>query len=167
MIMRLFKITRLQFIFILSSPCSWSTASSSQDFPRKICSTDMHAKVEGQLVDARANWRSLLQHHKAFAPCDDGALAEDYSDAVASLLAQSQEQFTALKTLVKEHPDFLKWVLQHVDSSVSSDDLEKVIKNGESCAKTSELATLCSSIKQKAKSALAELSPVESRTYAK
>jgi hypothetical protein len=70
------------------------------------CSTAMYQQAEASLPSAAAGWGSLLKHQNAFGSCDDGGLAEGYSDAVVTLLADQWDQFDAFVGLSGRNPAF-------------------------------------------------------------
>ena len=61
-------------------------------------------------------WQAVFHSYNRYWRCDDGAIAEEYSDSVASLLAEHWDQFAELLTLTKKNPKFQAFVLRHVDA---------------------------------------------------
>jgi hypothetical protein len=118
------------------------------------CSTDMYQRADASLVTATGDWGSLLRHQKAFGSCDDGALAEGYSDAVVTLLAHRWDEFGVLVGLSSRNPDFRQWVVRHIDATASPDDLTKVLGNAAKCNSGSKAKYLCRQIGTAARDAL-------------
>ena len=118
------------------------------------CSTDMYKRADASLVRAATEWSLLLSHQRAFGSCDDGALAEGYSDAVVSLLAHHWDQFDALVGLSARNPAFSQWVIRHIDATADSEDLRKVLRNTASC--TGSAKRLCRALTRGAQNALTE-----------
>lgn len=117
------------------------------------CPIEMSKLAESSLVGARGSWPTLLEHRKAFAACDDGVLAEGYSDAVAHLLAQMWEQFPTFAALAKNQPEFQMWAIRHIDASASDEDLGRIIINATTCNDDVTVKALCNSIRQAARNA--------------
>jgi hypothetical protein len=128
----------------------------SQALAQKACSMDMYQRAESSLVDVRGSWPSLLDHQRAFDSCDDGALAEGYSDAVVTLLAQRWDQFSVFIVLSKEHPAFRRWVIRHIDATASDEDLKKVMLHAATCVDDVKTKRLCKAVRQAAAHALGE-----------
>jgi len=118
------------------------------------CSSDMYQRADASLVSAAAGWRSLLRHQKTFGSCDDGALAEAYSDAVVSLLAHRWDQFVAFVGLSDGNPAFRRWAIRHIDASAATDDLTKVARNSARCTGSAKAKDLCREIARAARNAL-------------
>ena len=118
------------------------------------CSTDMYQQADASLVSAAAGWGSLMRHQKAFGSCDDGALAEGYSDAVVSLLAHRWDQFDTFVGLSARYPDFRRWAIRHIDASASTDDLTKVAHNAARCPSSVKAKGLCREVARAARNAL-------------
>ena len=118
------------------------------------CSTAMYERADASLVSEAAVWDSLLKHHKAFSSCDDGALAEGYSDAVVTLLAHRWAQFDAFVGLSARNPAFRRWAIRHIDASASPDDLAKIAHNTARCTGPAKSKELCREIARAARNAL-------------
>ena len=118
------------------------------------CSIDMYKRADASIVTAAAGWRSLLGHWKTFASCDDGALAEGYSDAVVTLLANRWDQFDVFVALSERNPAFRRWAIRHIDATASSDDLEKIVRNAARCAGRAKTKSLCGEVGSAARDAL-------------
>jgi hypothetical protein len=131
----------------LVSATSAAAASNS-------CSNDMSMRADASLAGAAGAWGSLLKHWRAFTSCDDGGVAEGYSDAVVVLLARRWDQFDAFVSLSERNPAFRKWAIGHIDATTSSDDLKRVLRNTERCAGSAKRKGLCREIARAARDAL-------------
>ena len=118
------------------------------------CSPERYEQADATLISAARSWRTLLEHQRKFGSCDDGALAEGYSDAVVSLLARHWDQLIVLATLSNQDHAFRAWVIRHIDASASTGDLEMVARRAAKCARNSKTFELCGSIGRAANSAL-------------
>jgi hypothetical protein len=117
----------------------------------------MYEKAASSLFDARGSWTSLLKHQKVFGRCDDGALGEDYSDAVATLFAHRWDQFGVLFALTKRQPAFERWVIRHIDATGSEDDLKTILLNTATCPDDIAMKHLCKAVRKAARFSLVEL----------
>jgi hypothetical protein len=77
-------------------------------------------------IDHLNTWKRLAQARQQFANCDDGGVAEGFSDAVARLLARHWAQIPTLVSLIHTQPDFESFVLGHLNESDDFDDLKKI-----------------------------------------
>ena len=120
----------------------------------ETCAAEMSSRAVQTLPQAREDWKSLLRHREKFASCDDGELAEAYTEAVVGLFAYKWDQLDKFAGQVHGHANLQKWALRHIDSSASKEDLKKISSNASSCR--NGLKHLCKIIKQTSERALRE-----------
>ncbi len=92
-------------------------------------------------------WIQLQDHfHKyGLGACDDGDLADAYSDRVGKLLTRQWKDVSTLAFLVKSDPEFMQFVLRHVDARWEEGDAEKVASSArKQCPKSATV--LCARI---------------------
>jgi len=94
---------------------------------RDTCSREAAIAAETQATPK--TWADLYKSFRSFHQCDDGAVAEVFSDAVAILLADHWETIRDLNALVKAHPSFGKFVLRHTDVTMSLDQAQTLKGN--------------------------------------
>jgi hypothetical protein len=105
-------------------------------------------------ADRLKDWDALHGSFTRFAHCDDGAIAEGYSDTVGRLLAHDWKHIGALAKLVASDKKFESFVLRHIDETLPTDMLKTIASNAEkSCP--ADQAALCGKILRKARSASA------------
>ena len=114
----------------------------------------MYKRADTSLVSAADDWGSLLSHQKTFVSCDDGALAEGYSDAVVTLLAHRWDQFDVFVALSERNPNFRRWAIRHIDATASTDDLKTVVRNAARCPGNTKAKGLCGAVGREARDAL-------------
>lgn len=129
-------------------------ASSASSIER--CSPEMSDQAVSSLKEAEKNWGALLAHQKKFISCDDGELAEGYSDAIVKLFSKQWSQFADFVSISKKSPDFKIWAIDHIDSTASTDDLRLVEHNAAICLGGEKVALICKAIEESAKNALAK-----------
>jgi hypothetical protein len=80
-------------------------------------------------IDRLTNWAAIYRSFKQYGKCDDGGIAEGYSDAVARLLTEQWATVTTLAKQVQTDPMFGRFVLDHVDSLMSPEQNRTIIEN--------------------------------------
>lgn len=63
---------------------------------------------------------------KEFGHCDDGAIAEGFSEAVARLFIASGHRVGELDQLARRYPAFRVFVLRHVDATLTASQLADI-----------------------------------------
>jgi hypothetical protein len=104
-------------------------------------------------ADTLRTWDALYKSYAAYRTCDDGAIAEGYSESVARILVDHWETLPRLIALTKSDPRFRKFVLRHIDASDDVTDLQKIKLNStKHCA--AEFSGTCASIERVAEAAI-------------
>jgi len=91
---------------------------------------DECSQQDGFIAEAAADhlntWKKVARAREQFAHCDDGAVAEGFSDAVARLLARHWAQIPTLVSLIHSQPALEPFVLAHLNESDDFDDLKAI-----------------------------------------
>jgi len=122
---------------------------------QKEC-TDEEAKIAIDQSDQLKDWRSAYEFFKRFGHCDDGAVADGFSDSVAKLLAKDWKHLGVLDRLFSNDKDFKNFVFRHIDETADTDDLKAIVKNAKLRCPSGK-ATLCKLLEHKARSSLRNL----------
>jgi hypothetical protein len=77
-------------------------------------------------ASALRSWRDVFDSYRRYAECDDGAIAEGYSASVAALLADHWETAPTLCRLTREHARFRRFVLAHIDVTMSPEQAKRI-----------------------------------------
>lgn len=110
----------------------------------RICTREEAQEAEGMVAVAKS-WRQSHQQFVRFAHCDDGAIAEGFSESVSLLLAEHWVNIGQLGAILKSDPAFRKFVLQHIDETIPAERLRRIAKNaGKRCPRN--LKKLCREI---------------------
>ena len=118
------------------------------DAERPGCDDPSALVAEGE-VDHLKTWEQVYDSFKRYAACDDGIVAEGYSDAVVRMLADRWDQLPALRTLVHRDERFRKFVFMHIDATTDDHDLDRLVANASRhCPKGD--GQLCSTIRRRA-----------------
>lgn len=146
------KLTALAMLFmgLVTAP---STARANG-----VCSSKASSRADSSLVSAAGAWGSLFRHWRTYSSCDDGGVAEGYSDAVVVLLARRWGKFDEFVSLSERNPAFRKWAIGHIDATTSTDDLTQVLRNTARCTGGVRRKALCGEVARAARDALNELS---------
>ncbi len=101
-------------------------------------------------------WSAIHAYVTIYAPrCDDGWMAEGYSDVVVKTLASQWARVGDLARLAERDPAFRAFVIRHVDATTDRGDLRAVLANADRrCPR--ELTELCAALRTAAKAALDE-----------
>lgn len=145
-------LQRFGAMIIAGAMCCISSAQAETD-----CTNAEQQRAVDSLVLASGSWPALRAHQQAWGHCDDGELAEGYSDAVVHLLAQSKAPWPELQQQVRRSPSFAAWVLKHVDASASSDELRQIMQNTAACTRREAANALCAHVRRAAQAAVADL----------
>jgi hypothetical protein len=102
-----------------------------------------------------SDWKAFYRVFKRLAHCDDGAMAENFSENVVRLLAKDWKHIADSDSLIASDRIFRRFVLNHIDATTNPDDLRMIISNSrERCPATTR--QLRRSFESEAQSALKE-----------
>lgn len=75
-------------------------------------------------------WEAIHESFRKYAPqCDDGFIAEGYTDAVVVLLTHHWSSLSELAAIVKRDPKFLEFIVRHINASADPDDLKQLLSH--------------------------------------
>lgn len=121
---------------------------------RPGCDDAMGERAENE-VDYLKTWDQIYDSFKRYSACDDGAIAEGYSDAVVRMLADRWNQLSTLQTLVDRDKRFGEFVFKHIDATTDDHDLDRVVANADRHCPEGD-GELCSTIRRHAVAARSE-----------
>jgi hypothetical protein len=128
---------RCAFVVLLLSCCS---AALADDCTR----TD--AQIAGTVTDYLDSWKNVAIAFKEFAKCDDGEVAEGFSDKISRLLADHWQRLPELVQLAAKSPGLEAFVVKHLDETINLVDAQKISKLARhSCPSVAR--SLCTKIK--------------------
>lgn len=118
----------------------------------KTCSRQ-DAEIADAMVDKINSWVDVNYTFRNFQQCDDGSIAEGNSEAIARLLVDKWDTLPQLAELINQNPSLKLFVLNHINTTLDTDDLEMIKKFSVSvCPKKLDL--LCDEINKAATAAL-------------
>lgn len=124
-------------------------AQSGPPWTRPDKCTDNGFQAEKD-IDTIRNWRGLYRAYQRYKACDDGAIAEGWSDIVVRLLTQEWNTLPTLNRLARVDKGFETFVLWHIDELMSPDESALIIKNAETRC-PSNAKRLCQALGRKAR----------------
>ena len=99
------------------------------------------------------DWSSLYDHFQRYPHCDEGAIAEGYSDSTAHLLATSWIGEAGPWRFLRTDAAFQRFLIKHIDPTADEPDLRQALANTvERCPNHSR--RFCRVLRRKASTAL-------------
>lgn len=130
-------------VVLMVSTCWTPIALADQ----RICTKDESQSAEAIAATA-VSWRQLHQKFEQYSHCDDGAIAEGFSESVSLLLADRWADIRQLDVIARSQSAFQEFVVRHIDETVPKDRLERIgINAREQCPQGIE--DLCRQIKSR------------------
>jgi hypothetical protein len=72
------------------------------------------------------SWYKMSEAFAFYGHCDDGSIAEAFSDSIVRLLASRWESVRELDRESRKNPAFKAFVLRHIDATAATEDLRRV-----------------------------------------
>ncbi len=119
---------------------------------QRACTGAEARRAEAEAVTLRT-WDALYRSYKLYRQCDDGAIAEGYSESVARILVDHWDTLPQLAHLAKEDAEFRRFVMGHVDATLTIEDVEKIRRNAKTKCPTG-LRGVCTDLAKQADSEL-------------
>jgi hypothetical protein len=121
----------------------------AQEPIRKPECSDTQAQHAESEADMLRSWDDLYGSYKRYKHCDDGAIAEGYSEAVARILVDHWSTLSRLADITRKDKDFRRFVLKHIDETLYLGDIKNIRANAEKKC-PSRLRDLCRDIRKQA-----------------
>ncbi|WP_322081044.1 hypothetical protein [Burkholderia sp. BCC1972] len=119
-----FKIIgRYSWLWLVAIFCS-STALGDT----RVCTAEEAQKAEAVAAVGRS-WKELHLQFLQYAHCDDGAIAEGFSESITLLLADHWETVRQIEPMIAPDPAFRKFIIRHIDEAVPVDRLQRIARN--------------------------------------
>lgn len=128
--------------------------SDSAFSQRTGCSRSQEMKALDE-ADQLRTWDALYKSYKAYRLCDDGAIAEGYSDSVGRILSHHWRTLARFASLAKGDVGFRKFVLRYIDETGDTEDLSVIEKNAKGRCPAG-FSALCGDISRKARQAITD-----------
>lgn len=118
------------------------------------CATPLAQEAE-ITVSALSDWGSVFSAYRKYQVCDDGAIAEGFTDSVVKLLGKGSASISELQEFVRKDHVFLKFVYRHITESADPDDLKAIVSSTRNCPP--ENRKLCVELRRRAQEAVRRL----------
>lgn len=142
----------MKFLLLLLASILEMTTSVAH---AKICSNSDGIKAE-EATDHLNSWPDIRAAFVRYAPqCDDGGVAEGFSDDVVHLLATNWRALSELDAMTKKDGTFKKFVLGHINASTDLNELRMIAQQSkDDCSK--KYKPLCKQLNEAALQAINE-----------
>jgi hypothetical protein len=114
----------------------------------KTCTLEQ-GKAAETAVDHLDSWQEVHSAFKQYAQCDDGGVAEGFSDRIVHLLATQWPRLPELAQYTRNDPAFRAFVLKHIDATADDREIRDIASLAESRCPV-RLRQLCSALKDAA-----------------
>lgn len=94
--------------------------------------TEQDAKEAESEVSTVKSWPEAHRQFLRYAQCDDGAIAEGFSNSLSQLLAKHWRHVAQLARFTRSDPAFYKFVIRHIDETLPEDRLMLIANNARS-----------------------------------
>jgi hypothetical protein len=106
-------------------------------------------------TDYLRTWGQIYDWYTRYSACDDGAIAEGFSQAVVNTFALRWYELPKFATLADRDIKFRGFVFKHIDATTDDRDLDRVVANATRHCPQHD-AQLCSTIRRQAVAARSE-----------
>ena len=106
-------------LIFLAGSVACATAGTSE------CSEAQARTAENEIAGLDS-WKAVHGAYQKYIHCDDGSVAEGYSEAIARLLVDRWQTITDLQKIVQRDSKFLDFVASHVDETLDERDLNAI-----------------------------------------
>jgi hypothetical protein len=120
-----------------------------------LCTKAQEIEADRSISKAH-RWEDIYDSFRKFQHCDDGYIAEGYSNLIVKTLSHRWEQINVLVKIVSKDKDFYDFVIRHIDATTDKTELEMIISNSNKCSSKITVA-ICAEIKNAANKALKEI----------
>lgn len=113
--------------------CGWVIAGcalQNASAGARACTLEESKNAE-RIAATATSWKQAHQHFQTYGHCDDGAIAEGFSESVGSLLAEHWGAIGDLASIIQADPKFQTFVIRHINQSISTKDLKAISINAE------------------------------------
>jgi hypothetical protein len=108
-------------LFLLASALFWPVVVNGAD----QCNTAEATRAEAAM-DLLKTWPEIYAAFSRYHRCDDGGIAEGFSEAVVHHLASDWGSLAQGAAIMRKHTGFRRFVLRHIDATTNDDELERI-----------------------------------------
>jgi hypothetical protein len=131
-------------MLFLTAILFFSSTLQAESKKTVLCTKDDAIRAEEE-ASSLGSWSDVYKSYEKYRQCDDGAIAEGYSDSIAHLLSGDWGSMPELNRLTSNDKRFESFILNHIDELMSPIQQRRINENATTrCpAKAKEL---CSAI---------------------
>jgi hypothetical protein len=104
-------------------------------------------------ADQLTTWDAVSVARRHYAHCDDGSIAEGFSEAIARLLTDRWSALPELAQAMQKDPPLQAFVVRHLNSTLDTGDLESIARQAAQACPRGQ-APLCRQLRAAANDAL-------------
>jgi len=93
----------------------------------KECSL-AEAQAAENATDTLDSWPSIFAAYQRYGHCDDGAIAEGFTDKVVHLLATQWGSLSHAQQFIARDPSFQVFLVRHVNASADTSELDRIVR---------------------------------------
>lgn len=117
-------------VALLSAGCG--LRASGRPAARQPMDCDVRDAIAADAaLDGLTDWRAVYDSFRRFSHCDDGGIAEGWSDIVARLLTLQWSTVSVAAELGTVDPPFRRFLLHHVDELMSPEQARSIVEAAE------------------------------------
>jgi hypothetical protein len=147
------RVGTLVALFLIGHTSAWSDGIGETSACPKALEKEAIDVVSTDIMD----WGTLHDAYLRFLPCDDGAIAEGFTDIVARILAHRWSMLGELTVIAKKDPRFLRFVYRHITSSADPQDLQRIRDNLKKPGCPKSIGRVCRGIQHAVTQALEDM----------
>lgn len=118
--------------------------------------THERAKEAETVVAQLKSWSTVFSAYRRFGECDDGAIAEGFTEAVTRMMATDWKSIPLLQGITSKDDNFSRFVIRHIDESADPNHLQVILESARAkCPRHSE--QLCKQIEKRSAAAIDQL----------
>jgi hypothetical protein len=122
---------------------------------RAVTCTEAQEQRAGDESVMLRTWSALYSSYQAYWQCDDGFIAEGYSESVARILVDHWETLSRLDEIGSKDVSFQRFVVRHVDATLDLRDLKRIAQSANTQCPES-LKGVCAQLATRAVAAIKE-----------
>ena len=130
-----------------------SISSTAKEMP---CPKQTAMEAEKAVAVAR-DWKSLYTVYKRYRQCDDGSIAEGFTESVIRVLVDKWSTLNDFSMLARKDKGFAEFIYRHIDESASKTDLLQVLENVKTTACGVDGKDVCNRIRRRTETAIKHL----------
>jgi hypothetical protein len=115
------KILAMTFLCL----CVWVSAVCAELVG---CNNALSRQADSEISHLKT-WGQIYESFRMYSACNEGVIAEGFSDAAVQMLTRRWNQLGRLRTLAARDTHFRGFVFEHIDATTEPDDLLEIVTN--------------------------------------